>query len=143
MVKEWLLWGSNKQPSAHQPTFSVNEASSGLSFLRRHKRLDGGGLVLGSKVRVAQRHRNRFVSEQFTNGVEIDARHNELASKRVPEIVEPEAFHLRRLQDSGHPFLMATRGFEDSEPLNTHHSGSLIVGRHAFMTSIASLFSGT
>src|SRR5579872_1793932 len=69
---------------------------------------NGGSLVLRRKVRISERHRKRFVPQQLTNGIEVNARHHELARERVAQIVKAERAYLRGLQN-GHPWLLDRR----------------------------------
>jgi hypothetical protein len=90
--------------------------------------------VLGSEVRVSQRHRNRFVPKQFANGVEIDASHDQLARKYVPQIVETKTGDFAALGAAPQPFLIATSGVVNFEPPKTHQSDSSAAGFQACST---------
>lgn len=62
------------------------------------QRLHRAGFRLGRQVRVPQRHLRVCVSQQFPDGVEVDAGHDQPAGEVVPYVVPPEALDARVLQ---------------------------------------------
>jgi hypothetical protein len=74
--------------------------SRGLTAVApRHKHFDGRSFVRVGEVCVSQRHRDRLVTEQLPDGIEVDAGHHQIACECVvSKIVEAKARHACRIQ---------------------------------------------
>ncbi len=69
-----------------------HRCSSGLPVLQRR---DGIAEPIGAQVRVAERHAERPMPEDFLNLLEAAAAHDQSGRARVPEVVKPEVGDLR------------------------------------------------
>ena len=59
---------------------------------------DGLSPLVGSEVRIAQRHRDRAVAEEVADGVQRHATLNQARGEVVPEVMPPESGDLRALE---------------------------------------------